>query len=149
MNKTITFFAVFICLAFIISLNCSSPKENKTLSKSDVAPSTAKIVGTITEIEPISMESNPNGPCSKAPCVALVKVSSAVYGAAFPPLVMGKEIRIKFRFTLEKTTKELFPNMEEEYPGLKVGDEFTAVVSTIVSVDDTAPKFQINGYELN
>jgi hypothetical protein len=39
--------------------------------------------------------------------------------------------------------------MEEEYPGLKVGDEFTAIVSTIMSIDDTAPKFQINGYEKN
>ena len=147
MNKTITFFAVFICLAFIISLNCSSPKENKTLSKSDVAPSTAKIVGTITEIEPLSKSADESGPCSMAPCVALVKVSSAKYGAAFPQLVMGKEIRIKFLFTLEKTTKDLFPDMEDEYPGLKVGDQFSAVVSAVQNIDQSAPKFHIFGYE--
>ena len=149
MNITKSFFSILVLSLIVLSVNCSSTKENKKLILSDISPGTAEIVGTITEIEPISSNSDITGPCSKARCIALVKVSSARYGAAFPPLVMGKEIRIKFRFTLEKTTKELFPNMEEEYPGLKVGDEFTAIVSTIVSVDDTAPKFQINGYELN
>ena len=140
---------IMVLSLIILSVNCSSTKENKKLILSDISPGTAEIVGTITAIEPISNNSDISGPCSKARCIALVKVTSARYGAAFPPLVMGKEIRIKFRFTLEKTTKELFPNMEEEYPGLKVGDEFRAIVSTIQSIDDTAPKFQINGYELN
>ncbi len=149
MSITKFFFAIMALTLSILLLNCSSPKENNKLKVSDISPGTAKIVGTITEIEPVSNNSNPTNPCSKAPCIALVKVSSARYGAAFPQLVMGKEIRIKFRFTLAKSTKELFPNMEEEYPGLKVGDEFTAIVSTIISVDETAPKFQINGYELN
>jgi hypothetical protein len=133
----------------ILLLNCSSPKENKTLKESDVSPGTAKIVGTISKIEPVSDTGNLSGPCSKVPCIALVKVSSAVYGSAFPQFVMGKEVRIKFLFTLENTTKELFPNMEEEYPGLKVGDEFTAVVSLSKKLDETAPKFQVHGYETN
>jgi hypothetical protein len=149
MSNTKFILTILVFASLVVFQNCSSEKESTKLNKSDISPGTAEIVGTITEIEPISSNSEMAGPCSKAPCIALVKVSSARYGAAFPPLVMGKEIRIKFRFTLEKTTKELFPNMEEEYPGLKVGDEFTAIVSTIVSVDDTAPKFQINGYELN
>ena len=143
---------LFATLAFSLSillLNCSSPKENNTLKESDVSPGTAKIVGIITEIEPVSDTGNLNGPCSEVPCIALVKVTSAVNGSAFPQLVMGKEVRIKFLFTLEKTTKELFPNMEEEYPGLEVGDEFTAVVSLSKKLDETAPKFQVHGYETN
>ena len=149
MNIIKSFYMILVLSLIVLSVNCSSTKENKKLILSDISPGTAEIVGTITAIEPISSNSDKTGPCSKARCIALVKVTSARYGAAFPPLVMGKEIRIKFRFTLEKTTKELFPNMEEEYPGLKVGDEFRAIVSTIQSIDDTAPKFQINGYELN
>ena len=52
-------------------------------------------------------------------------------------------------FSLEKTTKELFPNMEETYPGLKAGQEFTALVAHIENIDETVPKFQIHSYELN
>jgi len=149
MHITKFFFAIMALTLSILLFSCSSPKENKTLSKSDISPGTAKIVGTITEIEPVSDTGNLTGPCSKAPCIALVKVSSAVYGAAFPQIATGKEVRIKFLFTLEKTTKDLFPNMEEEYPGLKVGDEFTAVVAHIENIDETAPIFQVYGYEIN
>ncbi len=141
--------AIMALTLSILLLNCSSPRENKTLKESDISPGTAKIVGTITEIEPVSDTENLSGPCSKVPCIALVKVTSAVYGSAFPQLVMGKEVRIKFLFTLGKTSKELFPNMEEEYPGLEVGDEFTAVVSLSKKLDETAPKFQVHGYEAN
>jgi len=149
MSNTKFFLMMLIFTSALIVLNCSSKEESTKLSKSDISPGTAKIIGTITEIEPVSNNSNPSDPCSKAPCIALVKVSSARYGAAFPQLVMGKEIRVKFLFTLNKTTKDLFPNMEEEYPGLKVGDEFTAVVAHVENIDETAPKFKINGYELN
>ena len=149
MNIIKSSYMILVLGLIVLSVSCSSTKENKKMVLSDISPGTAEIVGTITEIEPISSNSNMTGPCSKAPCIALVKVLSARYGAAFPQLVMGKEIRINFRLTLEKTTKELFPNMKEEYPGLKVGDQFTAIVSTIMSVDQKAPKFQINGYELN
>ncbi len=39
--------------------------------------------------------------------------------------------------------------MEETYPGLKVGQEFTALVAHIENIDKTAPKFQIYSYETN
>lgn len=148
MNIIKILFTMVVLISPIL-LNCSSPKENKSLSSSDIAPGTAKIVGTISEIEPVSASLDSSDPCSKAPCVALVNVSSAVYGSGFPQLEMGKNIKVKFNFTLEKTTKELFPNMEEEYPGLKVGQEFTAVVSYIETIDESTPKFQIYAYEKN
>ena len=142
-------FTILIIIVSILLINCSSPKENKTLIESKIPPGHAKIVGVIIEIEPVTDRSNLNNPCSKVSCIALVKVTSAVYGAAFPSFSKDDEIRIKFLFTLEKTTKELFPNMEETYPGLKVGQEFTALVAHIENIDKTAPKFQIYSYETN
>jgi hypothetical protein len=147
MRKTLL--AILVLTSSILLFNCSSPKENKTLSESEIPPGYAQIVGMISEIEPISGDASLKGPCSKAPCIALVKVNSAVYGASFPQLVMNKEIRVKFQFTLEKTTKDLFPNMKEEYPGLNEGQEFTALVAHIENIDETAPEFQIYGYEKN
>jgi hypothetical protein len=149
MNIKKYLFTILIITISILLMNCSTPKENKTLIESKIPPGHAKIVGTITEIEPVSDSSNLNDPCSKAPCIALVKVSSAVYGAAFPSFSKDKEIRIKFLFTLEPTSKELFPNMEETYPGLKVGQEFNALVAHMEYIDETAPKFQIYSYETN
>jgi len=148
MSITKSLFAILLLTALILFMNCSTQKENKTLIESKIPPGHAKIVGVITEIEALSDSSNLNDPCSKTPCIALIKVSSAIYGAAFPSFSKD-DIRVKFLFTLEKTTKELFPNMEETYPGLKVGQEFTALVSHIENIDKTAPKFQIYSYETN
>lgn len=149
MNIKKYLFAILVITVSILLMNCITPKENKTLIESKIPPGHAKIVGIIIEIEPVSDSSNLNDPCSKTPCIAIIKVSSAVYGAAFPSFSKDDEIRIKFLFTLEKTTKELFPNMEETYPGLKVGQEFTALVAHMEYIDETAPKFQIYSYETN
>ena len=149
MNIRKHLFTILVITVSILLINCSTPKENKTLIESKIPPGHAKIVGIIIEIEPLTDSSNLNDPCSKTPCIAIVKVSSAVYGAAFPPFSKDDEIRIKFLFTLEKTTKELFPDMKETYPGLKVGQEFTALVAHIENIDETAPKFQIYSYETN
>jgi len=148
--KELFFIRILVMLLSFTLMSCSSTKEEKTVKiLSEIPPGNASIVGIITRIEPVSDSSNINDPCSKAPCIALVKISSAVYGAAFPSFPKDEEIRIKFLFTLEKTTKELFPNMEETYPGLKVGQEFTALVAHIENIDKTAPKFQIHSYETN
>ena len=149
MNIRKHLFTILVITVSILLINCSTPKENKTLIESKIPPGHAKIVGIIIEIEPVTDSSNLNDPCSKTPCIAIVKVSSAVNGAAFPPFSKDDEIRIKFLFTLEKTTKELFPDMKETYPGLKVGQEFTALVAHIENIDETAPKFQIYSYETN
>ena len=149
MNIKKYLFSILVITVSILLMNCSTPKENKTLIESKIPPGHAKIVGIIIEIEPVTDRSNLNDPCSKAPCIALVKVTSAVYVAAFPSFSKDDEIRIKFLFTLEKTTKELFPDMKETYPGLKVGQEFTALVAYTENIDKTVPKFQIYGYETN
>lgn len=141
-------FTILGLTASIILINCSSTKEKKTIIESNIPPGQAKIVGIISEIEPVPDNSTPGDPCSNVPCVALVKVTSATYGAGFPQLVMGKTIRVKFLYTLEKTPKELFPNLKEEYPGLKAGQEFTAMVSYVESIGENTPKYQVYGYTI-
>ena len=142
-------FTILALTASIILINCSSTKEKKTIIESNIPPGQAKIVGIISEIELVPDNSAPGDPCSNVPCVALVKVTSATYGAGFPQLAMGKTIRVKFLYTLGKTSKELFPNLKEEYPGLKAGQEFTAMVSYVESIGENTPKYQVHGYTIN
>jgi len=146
MNIKKSLFAMLIITVSFLIMNCSTPKENKTLAESEIPPGHAKIVGEITKIEPVT-SSKLKDPCSMAPCIAHVKVSSALYGAAFPSFKKDEIIRIKFLYTLEKTNKELFPDMKEEYPGLEVGQEFTALVAYIESIDETTPKYNVYGYD--
>ena len=151
--KTKTFYFVLIIFSFTaLFTGCSSSKEeNKTpqLKVNKIPPGHARITGEITKIEPVPENKDSNDPCSKAPCIAMVKVTGATYGAGFPTLTIGKEIRINFQFTLAPTSKELFPNMEDSYPGLKVGQKFTALVSTIMSMEGSKlPKYRVYGYTL-
>ena len=136
----------------IVSFHCHKEvtKENdQTMIKPDtLPPGHAKITGKITEIEPVQKSTNENDPCSKYPCVAKVKVESVFYGAGFPVVAVGKEIEIKFKFTLNKTTKEMFPNMEDSYPGLTTGDEFEALVGHEEIPNNDKPVFVVYGYSI-
>ena len=141
---------ILILSLSLIYMGCSTPKEEKTppqKKESKILPGHARIVGVITKIEPAVKSEDPNDPCSKAPCVAMVKVKGAEYGAGFPSF-LSEEVRIKFQFTLAPTTKDLLPNMEDSYPGLKVGDEFTALVAYIETINNTLPNYQIYGYSI-
>ena len=40
-------------------------------------------------------------------------------------LFAKQQLKIRFVFTLEKTTPKLFPNLNREFPGLKKGNKFT------------------------
>ena len=143
-------FVLFIIIISFLSFNCHKEvtKDEKTpkLEKRDtVPPGHAQITGRIIEIEPVSSNGSSSGPCSKVPCTAKVKIESIKYGAGFP--VLGsKEVKIRFAFTLSPTTKDLFPNMDETYPGLNVGDKFKAVAGFESVVGKDQPEFFINGY---
>ena len=133
----------------VIYFGCSTAKEEKNMPEKKVEkipPGHARINGVISKIEPIVKSDDPNDPCSKAPCVAMVKVTGAEYGAGFPTLNMNKDIKVKFAFTLVPTSKDLFPNMEEKYPGLMEGQEFTALVQHIETINETIPSYLIYGY---
>lgn len=148
------FFLSFLFLSFIVvSINCSKDvtknNNNQILAQPNkVPPGHAEITGEIVEIEPIGNNVDQNDPCSKAPCMAKVKVNSISYGAGFPTININQVITIKFAFTLSKTNKELFPNMDESYPGLEKGSEFTGLVAHFETINESAPSFLIYGYSV-
>ncbi len=127
--KSIT---TLIPISFLILLivSCSSTKEPPTTLPSKIAPNNCRINGTIISIEEII---DPSGPCSTNPCVANVMISNVIgTGSSFKiPLVKNDTINVKFAFTLSKTSKDLFPNLNKSFPGLKVEDKFIADVEKI------------------
>ena len=151
MNLNKSFITLFILLLSLIYIGCSTSKKEKTRPKlaiEKIPPGHAEINGEITKILPIEASDNPNDPCSKAPCFALVKVKGISYGAGFQTINMNEDIKIRFAFTLEPTSKDLFPNMEEKYPGLKIGDNFTALVAFSYKLNETKPNYEIFSYTI-
>ena len=134
-------------IIIFISLFLINGCGEKTMKDTKVPPGHAKESGVIKSILPVADSGIEGDPCSIAPCVASVKVESVSYGAGFSPFPKNGEIKMKFQYTLEKTNKELFPNLEESFPGLNVGDEFIAIAAYIESVDQSAPKYIVYQYE--
>ena len=141
--KKLKYLILFISFIFLNS--CGTNRTNKLIK---IPPNQAQITGQIISIDPVSNTNNSNDICSKYPCTAIVKVSSLNYGTGFPPLPIGSEMKIRFAFTLSRTTSEMFPNMKKSYPGLKKGDTFTALVSYIETINNAIPAFQIFSYSL-
>lgn len=145
----------FLFLSFfsliLVSFNCHKDVTKDTTDKklaepSKIPPGYAEIRGEIVEIEPVSKMAGDNSPCSKVPCMAKVKISDVDYGAGFPLLNKSKDVMIKFNFTLAPTSKDLFPNMDKTYPGLKVGDKFSALTGFASVIGKDEPEFFIYGY---
>jgi hypothetical protein len=101
-----------------------------------IAPGKCRIVGTIVAIDS-TMEAT--GPCSKAPCRAVVRVDSVLgYGSAFGnPVALQGQIPVRFAFTLAPTTKDLFPNMTDRFPGLALGSRFQTDLESAVEMKST------------
>jgi len=138
-------FSDMLLLLFLFTaLYDCSPNNQKQLRKVGVGQ--ARITGQIINVEAVNASGQQSGPCSAHPCIARVRIKSAQYGAGFPALSIGKDVRIKFIFTLSPTGPKMFPRMKERYPGLKKGDTFTAMVSIVQSIDQSIPKFQTYGY---
>lgn len=151
MKKFSLLFLLVLSVLFL-SFGCHKEvtKNNDTpkLVKPDtIPPSHAKIAAEVVSVEPIDKDNT--GPCAKAPCVAVVKLVSIEYGSAFPVLSVGKDVRVKFNLTLAPTSKGMFPNMKESYPGLKAGDKFEAMVGYMETAGDSKlPAYSINGYSV-
>jgi hypothetical protein len=121
--------AFFFFLIFIFS--CSSI-EKSNLQK-DISPNVCRINGTIVSIYETKDNS---GPCSTYPCTANVLVNDVI-GTGFgfkTPLVKMDTIKIKFNFTLQKTSEEIFPNLDKSFPGLAIGDDFIADVERFETI---------------
>jgi hypothetical protein len=151
LRRTVLFSFLLLLPLGIISCNCSKDisKTPKLAEPNKIPPGYAEIIGVIVEIEPVAKMPNENDPCSKAPCIAKVKIESASYGAGFPTFNKKDYIQVKFYFTLMPTTKEMFPNMDDSYPGLNVGDKFTALTGFVSVIGSDNPEYFVYGYSKN
>lgn len=132
MNR-LTVILLFAVAATLMS--CRSSKEN-TRETADtvrsmpaqpgpgIPPSHCRITGTVLSIDQRRM-GGADDPCSKAPCLATIKVDEILgYGSGFTEILgQGKEIKVRFRYTLAPS-ESLFPNMVPALPGLAVGGKF-------------------------
>ncbi len=135
-----------------------SATNNKTPAKIDwaneqIAPGYCRIIGTIVLIDSSLEKGTSKSPCSKVPCNAVVRIDSIIgYGSNSSTLSVNKLIDVHFNFTLSPTSKDLFPNMQEYYPGLQTGTRFEGDIYNEVKKGDInkipARKFEINGYEI-
>ncbi len=125
MKKVIFYFTL------LLLLSCNSI-EKSNLDK-NINPNACRINGTILSIEK-SFESS--GPCVNHLCTASVLVNTIVSsGFSFNhPFAKSDTIKIKFEFTLDETTKDMFPNLTKSFPGLKVGDSFIGDVESIETI---------------
>lgn len=100
---------------------------NADFSAADLSPGSARLRGTIVAVNRDALSADATSPCGRYPCTATVRVDSVYgYGAGFPsPMAPGEEFVATFEFTLGPT-KELFPGMQESYPGLDAGSVFDA-----------------------
>lgn len=154
--------SIFLVLVVII-LGCRSTQQ-ESMRRDDgqqeqkkpadpgpgIPPNHARIVGTIVSMTSFS-SANADDPCSKAPCIAVVKIESIEgFGSGFTePVGPGKEVRVRFRYTLAPT-KDLFPEMSPPMPGLKNGSRFKAdLMMTGVSIagEPLVKTFSVDRYE--
>lgn len=114
-----------------------------------VAPQRCRIVGTLVGINQDLLKEG-NGPCTKVPCRGIVRIDSILgYGSAFGnPLAIGQRVHMHFAFTLAPTTKDLFPNMTETYPGLDINSRFQADVESVPEMNTSADivRYRVYGY---
>lgn len=149
---------LFLAVPFTIFLiSCGSTKE--TTDRSDqaqiaapaVPPGHCRIVGTIVKVE-VVRSAKSDDPCSKAPCLATVRVDEILgYGSGFGrTLHKADEIQVQFRSTLGPT-KEILPQITPPLPGLTVGSKFQADLAAGPSPAMTAgemPSFQADQYRI-
>ncbi len=112
-----------------------------------IPPGHAQITGRIIEIEPTQIMVILPVPVLKHRVWQRLKLNQYEYGAGFPVL-SSKEVKIRFAFTLSPTTKDLFPNMDESYPGLRVGDDFSALAASGESMNSSGEQFTVYGYSI-
>jgi len=145
-QKNFSKFPIFILIGLlVVFISCAANKIKKPIS---IPPNQAQIVGEILSIDKVDNTVSSDDFCSQYPCVATVKIKSINYGAGFPILAVNSNIKIKFAFTLVPTNSSMFPNMDKQYPGLKDGDVFTAIVAHSISINSDSPNYQIYSYSL-
>ena len=130
----------------------TSPATPQAVTGGKIAPNHSRIVGTIVSIDKTLLSADSSTLYSKHPSRAVVRIDSVLgYGSAFPePLAAGTEIPVFFKFTLSPT-KDILPDMTQEYPGLSVNSTFLADVEAADAPETSKDKsitYTIYGYEV-
>jgi len=128
--------------------NKSLPRRPDMDQQVMVAPQHCRIVGTLVGIDTELLKEG-NGPCTKVPCRGIVRIDSILgYGSSFGnPLAVGQRVNVHFAFTLAPTTKDLFPNMTETYPGLELNSRFRADVESPPEMNTSADRIFYQVYD--
>lgn len=114
-----------LMLGLLLS-GCAGARCQERIGPGTLGPGQARLAGTVVSID-TARSTRPSDPCAKAPCRAQVRVDTVLgYGGGFPrPLVPGETLAVHFGFTLAPTPS-VMPEVTPPYPGLEVGDAFTA-----------------------
>ena len=99
---------------------------SNTLLKAPVPRGTVRVVAQITQIKPINKNANAL-PCRDNPCEATIKVEKIIGKGAFfeGEVAEGQTLDAYFVKTLV-STKNIFPNLQQHFPGLKTNERFQA-----------------------
>ncbi|MCF8239795.1 MAG: hypothetical protein K9J16_00305 [Melioribacteraceae bacterium] len=160
MNATLLKILILFLIFLLAAAGCSSKSEEqvnngkteqKSISKIDeISPGTIRVKATVKKIYTDRLSKNENSPCSKVPCNARIIVEKILgRGHSFNEVIhVGDSVDVNFAFTTVKTTKELFPNINKEYPGVSVGDKIITNLSggTLFLKDEAV--YSITDYEL-
>jgi len=123
---------VIFSLYLIGCASSSTATRDEIYSNKNIPPGLCRISATIIKIDSTLLGNSENDPCSKAPCTAWVKIGKIIgYGAGSAVLNSGDTIKTKFAFTLNPTTKETFPALKVNLPGLTEGSSFVADIQLI------------------
>ena len=128
-------------------------KQNQliTISEQNITPNHARVIATVVSINPMLMPGDTSSPCSKAPCKARLRINEVMgYGAGFGnPLSSRDTIYVNFMFTTHATTMDLFPVLNEYYPGVKVGDRIqTDLESRLGFGGEGSVSYFVYGYKV-
>jgi len=131
------FHILFILLSF---LGCHSTKESAISQEKahniigsqvlTAEVSGCKIRATIISIDTTLFHQVSGSPCSKKPCIAIIRIDEIMKMGSMCGSVIfkGAELKVYFAFTLAETTKDLFPDLVAHYPGLQKNDTFVTSI---------------------
>ncbi len=152
-------YSLFALALAIILLACGTSKQEKIQGEQTekeklvmnapppISPNHCKVVATVDSIDRKLRGTSAKDPCSKAPCVAMVKIDSVLgYGSAFPKaLAPGMKLNVKFAHSINPT-KDVWPEIQPPLPGLRVGAKFEALINGTSVMGKTEPEFTIYSY---
>ncbi|MBI2618867.1 MAG: hypothetical protein HYW57_02180 [Ignavibacteriales bacterium] len=143
----------------VLALSCSAAKEGTDGKEAQmpkpaepgpgVPPNHCRIIGTIVSIDEM-LAPDTDDPCSKAPCVATVRIDEVLgYGSGFIGMIgSGKEIKVRFQTTLAPT-RDILPHLMPALPGLQSGSRFQADLrgSGPPMMEGQEDTYSVNHYE--